>query len=161
MWITSLDFSLGIPNSFTAIKAHISFQDLLPPNSIMANLCISHTWINTITHRSLCVLETHPQTQIHLEATHTMTPNKKAHGETNATSVSADPSNQTYRHRVPAQAFSSSPWSWGEGWIFTTASSTSKGNCMHIPGRPSGIANPSWLHQAHEQRDFNPYMAIW
>lgn len=38
--------------------------------------------------------------------------------------------------------------------------STCKENGVHIPGRPSGIANPSLLHQAHEQRDFSPYMAV-
>lgn len=67
MWIAFLHFSLGIPNSFAAIKAQTSFQDLLTANSNMAHLCIPHMWRNTITPGSLCVLETHPQTHIHLE----------------------------------------------------------------------------------------------
>lgn len=77
MWIAFLHFSLGIPNSFTAIKAQTSFQDLLTANSNMALLCIPHMWRNTITPGSLCVLGTHPQTHIHLEATHKGTPTRR------------------------------------------------------------------------------------
>lgn len=77
LWITALDFSLGVPHPLAAIKAQTSSQDLLPPNSITANLCAYHTWITTIIPRSLCVLETHPQTHTHLEVTHVVTPTRR------------------------------------------------------------------------------------
>lgn len=74
LWITALDFTLGVPHPFAAIKAQTSSQDLLPPT---ANLCAYHTWVTTIIPRSLCILETHPQTHIHLEVTHVETPTRR------------------------------------------------------------------------------------
>lgn len=51
------------------MKAQASFRDVLTTNSVMVNVCISHTWIDTIIPRPLGVLEPHPRTRIRLEAT--------------------------------------------------------------------------------------------
>lgn len=156
IWIISFSFSIAI------------YLLLLRPNFFSrpvyyGHLCmLAHVDKQNHTQVTLCPAETHPQTGIHPETTYMMTPTIKPMARL-MQPVFLETLTTKQPDWVPAQPLNSSPWWWWWWWwgiYLVYVYSLWKENCVHIPGSPSGIANPRLLHQAHEQTDFSPYMAV-
>ena len=108
---------------------------------------------------TLCPAEIHPQSGTwdfpHNDSS------KKTNGKTKATSVSGDFGNQISLYQVSAKPLNSSPREEEIQfvYIYTHTIYPWRKLCAHTRRTPE-TANPGLLHQAHEQRDFSPYMAI-